>query len=100
MIEKAPIDTNSKITKKSNFAIQELDDRLILVPVKEDIAEMDYLYQLNETAAFIWDCFDGKRSIEEISQELTHAFKISMEEARKEVKKVLDELDAFVERIE
>ena len=38
----------------------------MLVPVTNNIADMNSVYTLNETGAFIWEQIDGKKSLRNI----------------------------------
>lgn len=38
----------------------------VLVPVTNNIADMNSVYTLNETGAFIWEQIDGRKKVEDI----------------------------------
>ena len=57
----------------------------LLVPVAENIADMDSIYTLNETGAFIWESIDGKRNIEEIILLVAVEFDTDTETAKNDV---------------
>ena len=49
-----------------NIVTRKVMDETLLVPISGELASMDNLYTLNETGAFIWQAFDGTRSLAEI----------------------------------
>jgi hypothetical protein len=57
----------------------------VLVPITNNIADMNSVYTLNETGAFIWELIDGKRSVEEIIIKLTNEYDIDKQNAESDV---------------
>ena len=68
----------------------------VLVPVTGNIADMDSVFTLNETGAFIWEQIDGKRDIEEISKEVMKEFTVDEMEAQADVLDFIEELKQFI----
>lgn len=68
----------------------------VLVPITNNIADMDSIYTLNETGAFIWEQIDGKRSVHEIINELTSEFEIDVDNATEDVLLFLDEMKKYL----
>ena len=68
----------------------------MLVPVSDNIADMEAVYTLNETGAFIWDLIDGKRSIEEIAEELVKEFDVDSPTASIDVNELVKELAEYL----
>ena len=40
---------------KSRFVSRKVGDELVLVPLVDNVAKMDKLFNLNETAGFLWE---------------------------------------------
>jgi len=64
----------------------------VLVPIANNIADMNSVYTLNETGAFIWDHIDGKRNIEEIIMALTEEYDINQQSAAEDVISVINNM--------
>ncbi len=64
------------LRKKKNLVARKVGDEYILVPVVNKVAEMDKVYTLNEVGAFIWDQIDGKKTVDEIIQAVTHEYEV------------------------
>jgi hypothetical protein len=60
------IKSESIISHSPSVVSRRTGDEYVLVPVANNIADMNSVYTLNETGAFIWDLIDGKRSVDEI----------------------------------
>jgi hypothetical protein len=68
----------------------------VLVPVANNIADMNSVYTLNETGAFIWEHINGKNSVEEIINEVTREYEIDYETASDDVLSFIDNMDKYL----
>lgn len=68
----------------------------VLVPVTANIADMDSVYTLNETGAFIWDLIDGQKSLNEISNALKTEFEVEEDKALSDVLEFVEALRRFL----
>ena len=66
---------------------------MILVPIRKNVGDLDYIYTLNETAARIWELFDGHRSAAEIHQQLVNEFEIDPLQAEQDLVELIDNLN-------
>ena len=65
---------------------REIEGDMIIVPLVAGIGNSDdELYTLNETGKEIWKKLDGKRSLEQVSSELTAQFTSPAEEIKADV---------------
>ena len=79
------VELKSVPSRSSTVVTRKTGSEYVLVPVTDNIADMDSVYTLNETGAFIWDQIDGKRNIKEIIDLLTNEFDIDIDSARSDV---------------
>ena len=82
-------------SKKTNYASKYIGDELILVPIKNNIAEMKNLFALNEVGAYIWDNIDDKNTIENIVDLVMKEFETDFETANKDTLDFLEQLNKF-----
>lgn len=68
----------------------------VLVPVANNIADMNSVYTLNETGAFIWEHIDGNRSIEEIIDQLVNDYDIDRNTATSDVLAFIDNMSKYL----
>jgi hypothetical protein len=66
------------------------------VPITDNIADMNSVYTLNETGAFIWEQIDGKRKVEEIIKLLTTEYDIDFKNAEKDVFSFIDNMSKYL----
>jgi len=68
----------------------------VLVPVTGNIADMNSVYTLNETGAFIWDLIDGNRNVKEISNSVKDEFEVDESTAMADVQNFIIHLQKFL----
>jgi hypothetical protein len=78
--------------RNENFVFRQIDDETILVPIKDNLGDMGSIYNLNEVGAFIWEHFDGQKTIGDIKSRITNEFEISEQEAHQDLIEFVDQL--------
>jgi hypothetical protein len=68
----------------------------VLVPIANNIADMNSVYTLNETGAFIWEQINGKRSVEEIMRALTTEYDIDKDSAEADVFSFIENMSKYL----
>ena len=68
----------------------------ILVPVANNIADMNSVYTLNETGAFIWEQIDGKKNLMEIIDNLVEEYDVDHESASRDVSEFVDNMTKYL----
>jgi hypothetical protein len=90
------IPLKSVLSHSQSVVTRKTGDEYILIPVSNDIADMDSIYTLNETGAFIWEHIDGKRSLDEIIDLLTEEYAIDKETATTDLLSFIDKTKEFL----
>ena len=78
--------------KNENFVFRQIDDETILVPIKDNLGDMGSIYNLNEVGAFIWENFDGLKTINDIKNRIIEEFEISEQEAQQDLFEFVNQL--------
>jgi hypothetical protein len=86
----------SIISHSASIVTRKTGNEYVLVPITNNIADMNSVYTLNETGAFIWDQIDGKRTIEEIISALTGEYDIDPANAEKDVFTFIDNMSKYL----
>lgn len=81
----------------SQVVFRRINNECLLIPLTSDIADMNSIFRLNDTGAFIWESIDGKRSIGELAAILSSEFCIESNEAEKDIISFLEEVHEMVE---
>lgn len=64
----------------------------ILVPIRHNVGNLDFVYTLSPVAARIWSLLDGVRTVEEIAYELCSEFDVEPAAAAADVSELLADL--------
>jgi hypothetical protein len=68
----------------------------VLVPVANNIADMNSVYTLNETGAFIWERINGENSVEDIINEMTREYEVDHLTASNDVFTFIDDMRKYL----
>ncbi len=77
---------------KDRVASRKIVDEVILVPLRDSVAEMENLYTLNEVGARVYELVDGKRSVGNICAVIVDEFDVSAEQAEADVSQFVEQL--------
>ena len=93
--------TGAKQTYKrnENFVFRQIENETILVPIKDNVGDMNCLYNLNEVGAFIWQNIKCKNSMSDIKDMILSEFDVTESQAEADLDefvKDLQEIEAIV----
>lgn len=88
-LKSIPSHSPSVVTRKTG-------NEYVLVPVTDNIADMNSVYTLNETGAFIWDQINGSRTVEDIILALVNEYDIDRANAENDVFSFLENLRKYL----
>ena len=90
-----------KIYNKSDSIVsRKIADEFILVPIRQNVGDLESIYTLNETGARIWELIDGKMKVAEIKEKIIEEFEVTPEEAEKDIIEHLQQLEGIKAVIE
>ena len=75
----------SILSHSPSIVTRKTGNEYVLVPIANNIADMNSVFTLNETGAFIWEQIDGKKNVEEIISAVTEEYDIDNEVASADV---------------
>jgi hypothetical protein len=79
-----------------NIVTRKTGSEYVLVPVANNIADMNSVYTLNEPGAFIWELINGKRNIEEIINALSEEYDVDHDSAEKDVFSFINDMSNYL----
>jgi Coenzyme PQQ synthesis protein D (PqqD) len=86
----------SILSQSASVVTRKTGNEYVLVPITNNIADMNSVYTLNETGAFIWEQIDGKRSVEDIIIELTNEYDIDKQNAESDVFTFIENMSKYL----
>jgi len=84
---------NTVYNKSDSIVFRKIADEFILVPIRQNVGDLESIYTLNETAARIWELIDGKMKVEEIKEKIVEKFEVTPKEAEKDIMEHLMQLE-------
>jgi hypothetical protein len=84
------------VSHSASIVTRKTGNEYVLVPITNNIADMNSVYTLNETGAFIWDQIDGNRTLQEIISTLTAEYEIDSSNAEKDVFAFVDNMSKYL----
>ena len=85
--------------RNDNFVFRQIENETILVPIKDNVGDMNCIYNLNEVGAFIWQNIKCKNSVSDIKDMLISEFDVTESQAEADLDKFvkdLKEIEAIV----
>ena len=78
--------------RSENMVFRKIEDEVILVPIKNNVGDMGFIFNLNGVGAFIWDLFDGTNTLVEVRDKILDEFDVSPEQAERDLEDFVDQL--------
>jgi hypothetical protein len=90
-----------KVYKKSDSIVfRKIADEFILVPIRQNVGDLESISTLNEVAARIWELIDGKMKVREIKDKIVKEFEVTPQQAEKDLIEYLNQLEGIEAIIE
>lgn len=83
---------------KSKFVTREVGNELIVVPLSANVAQMNELFTLNETAKVIWENLNEGIDMSTLIQTITDTFDIDKYTAEKDIELFLRRLESMLKK--
>ena len=88
-LKAVPLRSPSVVTRKTG-------NEYVLVPVADNIADMNSVYTLNETGSFLWELIDGENNIEDMIEALIREYDIDEQSATNDVFEFISEMHEYL----
>ena len=81
--------------RNANFIFRKIVDETILVPIRQDVAELNCIYSLNEVGTFIWQKLAEPQVLSSLQSAVLSEFDATPKEVAKDIDHFLAELIEF-----
>jgi len=82
--------------KNEDVVFRKISDESILVPIKDNVGDLGFIYNLNDVGTFIWERIDGKTHLMDIKKMLVDEFDVSPSQAEKDLLEFIAHLEKMV----
>lgn len=79
--------------KNEDVVFRRISDQSILVPIKDNVGDLGFIYNLNDVGTFVWERIDGKRPLVDIKEMLVDEFNVSPSQAERDLLEFIDHLE-------
>lgn len=86
------METENLYKIKNRFATRMVGDDLVVVPLVNNVAQMERLYTFNETAGFLWEQLSAGTTTESLITMLLDNFEVERDRAEADVRNFLDKI--------
>ena len=87
---------NEIAAAKSNFVARAVDEELVLVPLRNNVADMTEIFNLNEVGHFIWNDIQEGTTLEILTEKIVSAYEVELEVAAADLQEFLEDLSNFI----
>ena len=86
------LDARSVFRRSPDVVCRQVGPESVLVPIRQNVGDLDYVYTLSSVAVRIWSLLDGSRTLDDIATELCAEFDIDRETALADVSELVSDL--------
>ncbi len=77
-----------------NIIDREIAGEVILVPIRNNVGDLESIYTLNETGARIWALLDSEHTLADVRDAIVAEFDVETEEAEADLLEIVEQLVA------
>jgi hypothetical protein len=85
--------TNKLVTKEKDLVTRSIAEETIVVPVRNNVGDLDSIYTLNQLGTMIWELIDGRNGVSQIIDAICSAYDVAPEEAERDALEFLKSLE-------
>lgn len=89
------VEASVSFERNPDFVFRKVIEELILVPIRQDVADMDYIFTLNQVGAFIWEHLAHPASQADLKAALLEEFDADPEVLTADLERFIDEMIAI-----
>lgn len=84
-----------KYIRNPNFIFRKIVDETILVPIRQNVAELNCIYSLNEVGSFLWHKLAEPQDLSALQSAVITEFEANPEKVAEDISLFLTELSSF-----
>lgn len=79
------VSPNDCYTKDEHVVTRVIAGEMILVPIRQTVADMKAIFTLNEMAGIVWERIDGRTSVGDLVGSIYREYRVTPEEVIRDV---------------
>ena len=89
------IQFDDRYQKDPSMVSREIAGEVILVPIRQNVGDLESIYTLNETAARAWSLIDGQQTLKDIQETIVAEFEVEDNEAQQDLIELIENLESI-----
>lgn len=85
---------DARYERNPEFIFRKIVDELVLVPIHQDVADMDCIYTMNAMGAFIWEKLETPTRLGDLHGSIVEQYAVDAEEAADDLVQFVQELES------
>jgi Coenzyme PQQ synthesis protein D (PqqD) len=87
------IETGRVYHRAADVISRKVGTESILVPIRQNVGDLDYIYTLSPVAARIWELLDGTKSVGAIAAAICDEYEVELDQAAADVAELVTDLE-------
>jgi len=79
--------------KREDAVSRRVGDEVVIVPIRNNVGDLDSVFTLNEVAARVWSLLDGTRDSETVVEVICDEFEVAPDVAAKDIGELFASLE-------
>ena len=80
-------------SKDPAIVARQIAGEMILVPIRQNVGDLESIYLLNETALFAWQLLNGAHTLGEIRRQIIQEFEVDEQQAGQDLLELIADLE-------
>jgi hypothetical protein len=81
--------------RNDNFVSRRIEAETILVPIRNNVGDLDCIYSLNPVGALVWEQLDGAATLEAIRDRIVGEYDVSAAAAAADLNAFIAEMESI-----
>jgi hypothetical protein len=86
------LDLSARYEKNPSVVYREIAGEAILIPLRQNVANMESIYTLDPVAAEIWNLLDGERTVGEVRRAILESYAVEPDVLSQDLEEFLQQL--------
>jgi hypothetical protein len=79
--------------KNTMMVSRKIANEFILVPIKDNVGDIEYMFTLNSVGGRIWELLNGRTTVEQIVNVLTQEYEVNAPQAEADTLEFLSQME-------
>ena len=78
--------------RNDNFVFRQIEGETVLVPIRDNVGDLDCIYSLNPVGALVWEHLDGSQDLDAIKNRIAVEYDVADDKAETDLMSFIEEM--------